>query len=197
LEHGGFPEPFEKRDARFTRRWNERRWDELLQRDLPKMAPARDPAIAQMLASLLASRSANYLIYSELSRELGLAVDTVRRWMDWLERLQLGFRVRPWFARIPKAVRKEPKWFLRDWSGVSEPLARARTFVACHLLKAAEGWTDCGSGQFELRYVRDKARREADFLMLRDRRPWFLVTVSNSDITDRAVKDRISHPTAP
>src|SRR5439155_23836242 len=22
LEHGGFPEPFEKRDPRFTRRWN-------------------------------------------------------------------------------------------------------------------------------------------------------------------------------
>lgn len=179
LDHGGFPEPFERRDPRFTRRWNTQRREELLE-DLPRFALVRDPAIVQMLALTLMSRSATRLIYSDLSRELGVTVDTIRRWMDLLERLQLGFRVRPWFARVPKALRKEPKWFLRDWSDLIEPAARARTFIACHLLKAAEGWTDLGLGQFELRYVRDKRQREVDFLMLRDRRPWFLVAVSDS-----------------
>jgi hypothetical protein len=68
----------------------------------------------------------------------------VRRWVDLLERLHFGFRVRPWFTNVSKALRKEPKWFLRDWSGIDEPGARAETFVACHLLKAVEGWTDMG-----------------------------------------------------
>ena len=27
-----------------------------------------------------------------------------------------GFRVKPWFANVTKALRKEPKWFLHDWS---------------------------------------------------------------------------------
>jgi uncharacterized protein len=180
LDHGGFPEPFERRDPRFTRRWNTQRREELLE-DLPRFAFVRDPAIVQMLALTLMSRSATHLIYSDLSRELGVTVDTIRRWIDLLERLQLGFRVRPWFARVPKALRKEPKWFLRDWSDLIEPGARARTFIACHLLKAAEGWTDLGLGRFELRYVRDKRQREVDFLMLRDRRPWFLVAVCDSD----------------
>jgi uncharacterized protein len=188
LEHGGFPEPFQKRDQRFTRRWNTLRWNELIEDDLPKFASVRDPALVQMLAVLLASRSATHLIYSDLSREIGVTVDTVRRWMELLERLQFGFRVRPWFARVPKALRKEPKWFLRDWSGITEPLARARTFIACHLWKAAQGWTDLGFGQFELRYVRDKSKREVDFLMVRDRRPWFLVAVSNNETVSRTLQ---------
>jgi predicted AAA+ superfamily ATPase len=188
LEHGGFPEPFSKRDSRITRRWNTRRWEELIRDDLPRLAAVRDPDVVQMLAMLLAGRSGTHLIYSELSRELNVTVDTVRRWLDLMERLQFGFRVRPWFARVPKALRKEPKWFLRDWSGVTDPLARARTVVACHLLKAAQGWTDLGFGQFELRYVRDKTKREIDFLMLRDRKPWFLVAVSLREGSDPALE---------
>ena len=38
-----------------------------------------------------------------------------------------------------------------------------------------EGWTDLGFGDFELRYLRDKQKREVDFLVVRDRKPWFLV----------------------
>ena len=59
--------------------------------------------------------------------------------------------------------------------------ARSETFVACHLLKAVEGWTDLGLGNFELRYLRDKMKREVDFLVVRDRKPWFLVEVKLSD----------------
>jgi hypothetical protein len=54
--------------------------------------------------------------------------------------------VRPWFTNVAKALRKEPKWFLRDWSGIDDAGQRAETFVACHLLKAVEGWTDLGLG---------------------------------------------------
>jgi uncharacterized protein len=105
----------------------------------------------------------------------------VKRWIDLLGRLHYGFIVRPWFTNVSKALRKEPKWFLRDWSGLADEGVRAETFVACHLLKAVEGWTDLGFGDFELRYLRDKQKREVDFLVVRDRQPWFLVEVKMSD----------------
>jgi predicted AAA+ superfamily ATPase len=104
----------------------------------------------------------------------------VKRWVDLLERLHFGFRVRPWFANLSKALRKEPKWFLRDWSGIEDPGARAETFMACHLLKAVEGWSDMGLGRFELRYLRDKLKREVDFLIVRDRKPWLLIEVKTA-----------------
>lgn len=61
--------------------------------------------------------------------------------------------------------------------------ARAETFVACHLLNAVETWTNLGFGDFELRYLRDKQKRETDFLIVRDRKPWFLVEVKLTDTT--------------
>ncbi len=87
-------------------------------------------------------------------------------------------------------MRKEPKWFLRDWSGIDDAGQRAEAFVACHLLKAVEGWTDLGLGSFELRHLRDKLKREVDFLVVRDRKPWFLVEVKMSDTR---LSDSLTH----
>jgi predicted AAA+ superfamily ATPase len=181
IDHGGFPEPFLRRDLRFTRRWRTKWQSRLVGNDVREIAALQDPASFRVLTALLAERSALPLIYSDLSCELGVTVDTVRRWVELLARLQYGFCVRPWFANIAKSLRKEPKWFLRDWSGVASTEARHRTFIACHLLKAVEGWADLGLGRFELRYVRDKLRREVDFLVVRERKPWFLVEVGNHD----------------
>jgi predicted AAA+ superfamily ATPase len=181
LAHGGFPEPFLKRDARFTRRWRALRQDQLTRGDLSDVARLQDLRAMETLATVLAEHSARQLVYANLSREVGVAVDTARRWVDLLVRLHHGFLVRPWFRNVTKALRKEPKWFLREWSGIEDPGARAETFVACHLLKAVEGWTDIGLGQFELRYLRDKLKREVDFIVVRDRKPWFLVEVKTGD----------------
>lgn len=181
VEHGGFPEPFLKRDPRFSRRWRSLRQDQLTKEDLREIAQLENLGAMETLALILTEHSSQQLVYSNLSRETGIAVDTAKRWVDLLVRLHYGFLVRPWFKNITKSLRKEPKWFLRDWSGIEDRGARAETLVACHLLKAVEGWTDLGLGHFELRYLRDKLKREVDFLIVRDRKPWFLVEVKNAD----------------
>ena len=92
-----------------------------------------------------------------------------------------GFLVRPWYKNVSRSLRKEPKWFLRDWASIEDPGDKAETFVACHLLKAVDGWNDMGLGDFELGYLRDKEKREVDFLVARDGKPWFLVEVKQRD----------------
>ncbi len=140
LEHGGFPEPFRKRDAKFTQRWHDRRQSELIEHDLPRLAAVRDPALhADTGACCCRSVPPRRSVYSDLSRQLGVSVDTITRWVELLVDLQYGFCVRPWFAGVPKALRKEPRWFLRDWSAVLDPSARMRTLIACHLLKVGGG----------------------------------------------------------
>src|SRR5215469_997598 len=176
-EHGGFPEPFLRRDTRFTRRWRSLRYEQLSREDLREVARVSDLGTLETLMQILGECSTQQLIYSNLAREIGVSVDTVKRWIDLLARLHYGFLVRPWFRNVAKSLRKEPKWFLRDWSGVADDGARAETVVACHLLKAIEGWTDLGFGDFELRYLRDKQKREVDFLVVKDRKPWFMVEV--------------------
>lgn len=180
-EHGGYPEPFLKRDARFTRRWAGLRQQQLLREDLRDLTQIHEIAQIEVLVNLLRERSGGQLVYSNLAGEVQVSVDTIRRWVDTLCGLHLGFLVRPWFKNVARSIRKEPKWFLRDWSSVRDEGPRAETFVACHLLKAIEGWQDLGLGDFQLGYLRDKGKREVDFVVVRDRKPWFLVEVKKAD----------------
>ena len=185
LEHGGFPEPFLRRDRRFTLRWQALREKQLVREDVRDTSRVQELDQLEVFVRLLAAGSGHQLGYTRLSREVQVTVDTVRRWLVLLESLHHGFRVRPWHRNVARSLRKEPKWYLRDWAAVEDPGARAETFAACHLLKAVESWEDAGLGRFELRYLRDKERREADCLVVRDGKPWFLVEV-------KAGEERIS-----
>ena len=106
---------------------------------------------------------------------------TIRKWLSTLTAFFFGFLVKPWHKQVANAIRKTPKWYLRDWSAIKDVGQRNETMVACHLLKAVELWTDMGMGEYDLFYIRDKQRREADFLVTRDGAPWFLVEVKTSD----------------
>lgn len=179
--HGGFPEPFLRRDDRFTRRWQSLRSAQLVREEVRDLTQVQHLDQLEILVRLLNARSAEQLIYGNIAKLVRVAPDTVRRWIAALCDLHLGFLVRPWFNNVSRSLRKEPKWFLRDWSLVQDEGQRAETFIACHLLKAVEGWNDLGLGSFELGYIRDKERHEVDFLVARNGSPWLLVEAKHDD----------------
>ena len=175
--HGGYPEPFLKRDIRFSRRWRSLRLKQLVRDDIRDLARIQQVDQMEVLVRLLAHGSGRRLVYGNLAQEVRVSVDTVRRWVAALCDFHLGFLVRPWFRNLSRSLRKEPKWYLRDWADIEDPGAKAETFVACHLLKAVDGWNDMGLGRFDLGYLRDKEKREVDFVVACDGKPWFLAEV--------------------
>jgi len=179
--YGGFPEPFTRRDALFSRRWQDLRASQLLREDVREMTRIHELDQLASLAAYLGEHSGDQVIYAALARLVRISENTARSWIASLAALQYGFLIKPWHKNIALAIRKEPKWFLRDWATVIDPGKRAETFVACHLLKAVDGWTDLGLGKFDLFYIRDKQKREVDFLVTQDQKPMFLVEVKNSD----------------
>ncbi len=75
---------------------------------------------------------------------------------------------------------KEPKTYLWDWVDVKEDGLRMENLVAAHLLKAVNYWTDCGLGYYDLWFIRDKEKREVDFLVSRDKKPWLMIEIKLS-----------------
>jgi predicted AAA+ superfamily ATPase len=181
LEHGGYPEPFVRRELSFSRRWRGLRRSQLLRDEIRDLTRIQEIDQLAILGRLLEKRSGGQMVYSALAREVRVSENTIRSWVSILCSLYYGFLVRPWYRSVVKALRKEPKWFLRDWSGIEDPGQRTETFCACHLLKAVEGWNDLGLGNFKLRYIRDKQQREVDFLVVRDGEPWFLVEAKHGE----------------
>lgn len=180
-EFGGFPEPFTRRNRRFSLRWSNLRMDQLLLDDLRSLTKVQEFEQIRLMAEMLAHRSGEQLVYDSLARDVAVDPKTAKKWVGVLKYLYYGFEVRPWFRNIENSIRKTAKWYLRDWSQLSDPGKRCETMVACHLLKAVEGWTDLGYGRFGLYYLRDKNKNEVDFLVTRDESPWFLVEVKSSE----------------
>jgi predicted AAA+ superfamily ATPase len=114
------------------------------------------------------------LSVQSLVEDLAVVHATIKRWLGWLESLFFIYTVTPYTRNMARALRKQPKPSLWNWSEVGEPSARFENLVAGRLRKACDIWNDAGKGIFRLHYLRDKEKREVDFLMTRDRRPWLL-----------------------
>jgi predicted AAA+ superfamily ATPase len=180
MEFGGFPEPFLAGDRRFFNRWKKLRFEQLLREDVRDLSRINELGQMEQLALMLAERAGGIINYSNLAADINTSVDTVTRWMKVLESLYYCFRIHPFSTSIPKSLRKQPKVYLHDWSGITDIGARHENFVAVHLRKAVDLWTDAGYGEFGLFYLRDKAKREVNFLVTKERTPCFLVEVKSS-----------------
>ena len=178
---GGFPEPLTNGSMRFLRKWRSLRLEQLLREDIRDVTRSVELDQIEALATILANRSGEQLVMAPLACDVTTSEPTVKKWISLLKALYYGFTVKPYFKNVENSLRKTPKWYLRDWSGIEDDGKRMETLVACHLLKAVEGWTDLGFGEFDLFYLRDKNQREVDFLVTRDKKPWFLAEVKNSD----------------
>lgn len=192
LALGGFPEPFLGGSQAKARRWSRLRMERLIAEDVRDLRAVEDLSGLRTLADLLPERVGSPLSVNALREDVGAAYATVRSWIGVFESLYHVFMVRPYAKRVARALRNAPKLYLFDILGIPETRSgpRLENLTALHLLKACHYWTDVALGEFELRYVRDRERREVDFLVLRDGLPWILVECKSNEIEPSAELDR-------
>ncbi len=172
---GGFPEPFLAQSEEEHRRWSAVRRTLLVREELRDMTQIKLLGVAEQLLLLLPERVGSLFSYRSLAEILRVSVPTIQAWLEAFERLFIVFKIRPYSKRISRTLQKQPKYYFWDWSQVEEPAARYENFLASHLWKAAQVWSDLGLARAELYYVRDRDGREVDFLMTNEGKPWFLV----------------------
>ncbi|MFM8454704.1 MAG: ATP-binding protein [Gammaproteobacteria bacterium] len=184
-EFGGFPEPLLQHSKPFYKKWQKLRRAQLFTEDLRDLTKIHDLAQMEILSELLMEYAGGLLNYSSLAVKINVSVDTIKRWITILKAFYFCFSIKPWTKNITRSLIKEPKIYLWDWSLVVKQEenqgAIFENFLASHLLKAVHFWTDIGLGEYDLYFLRDKEKREVDFLVVKDRKPWFLVEAKLSD----------------
>ena len=175
LRFGGFPEPFLKGSERHWRRWQRERLDRVVRDDVRDLERVREISLIETLIDALPSRVGSPLSVKSLREDLEVAHDTAERWITILENLFVCFRIAPFGAPRIRAVKKERKLYLWDWSMVEDEGARFENLVASHLLKLCHFLEDTEGFRLELRFLRDTDGREVDFVVLRERKPWFAI----------------------
>jgi predicted AAA+ superfamily ATPase len=184
LEFGGFPEPFLKSNKRFYRQWSDSRYQQTFHEDIRSLTEIQEMAQFEMLATLIKSQAGQLVNYSNFATAINVSTPTIKRWIDSLSAFYYSFTIQPWFKNVSRSLLKQPKIYLWDWSALSDTGAKMENFVASHLLKAIHFWTDYGLGQYGLYFIRDKDKREVDFLVTKNHQPWFLVEVKHSKKTE-------------
>lgn len=180
LNFGGFPDPYLKNNRRFYNRWMTLRRQQLFKEDLRELSNVQELGQMELLAQLLTHQIAQLTTYASLAKKIGVSISTVKRWIGILRATYFCFELRPWHKNIARSLLKEPKYYLWDWSICKEKGARNENFIASHLLKSVHFWNDTGEGHFGLYFIRDKEKREVDFLITKEDRPWIMVEVKSS-----------------
>ena len=143
--------------------------------DLRDLERVHEISLVEQLVELLPRRVGAPLSVANLRQDLEVDHKTVERWLTILENLYVCFRVAPFGAPRIRAVKKERKLYLWDWSMVTDPGPRFENLVASQLLKYCHLVEDLEGYRMELRFLRDTDRREVDFVVLRDGSPLFAV----------------------
>lgn len=181
FKFGGFPEPYLKANVRFSNRWKRLRQQQLFTEDIRDFTRVEEIHQIELLAEILKYQSGQLISYTNLAKKVRVSVDTIRRWISTLQSLYYCFTIQPWFRNVQRSLLKQPKLYLWDWSLIDDSGARLENFVASHLLKAVHWWTDNGFGDYQLYFLRDKDKREVDFLVTRNHEPWFLVEAKTEE----------------
>jgi predicted AAA+ superfamily ATPase len=85
-----------------------------LERDVRSLRQVGDLSQFQAFLRALAARSGQLLRLSDLSRDLGIAANTVKAWLSVLEATFQIVILRPYFANVGKRLVKTPKVYFTD-----------------------------------------------------------------------------------
>lgn len=182
ITYGGFPDPYLKASKVFHNKWLQLRFEQLFREDILTVEEIKNISQLEVLAYILTSSATQQTNYTDLAKKIQVSDQTIRKWISMLELFYFGYLIRPWSRNITRAILKEPKFYLWDWSAITDPGARAENFIASHLKKATSFWSDRGLGKFDLLYIRTKDGKEVDFIITKNNDPWFLVEAKNSKV---------------
>ena len=110
---GGYPELAiqPERDASL---WHASYIQTYLERDVRTLRQVGDLTQYQSFLRVLAARSAQLVNLTDISRDLGVAVNTIKAWLSVLEATFQVIVLRPYFANVGKRLVKTPKVYFTD-----------------------------------------------------------------------------------
>ena len=162
-----------------------------LERDVRQTGSVGKIAEFERLLALCAARSADMLNIESLSRDCGVAVNTVKSWLSVLEASFLVHRLPPYYRNLGKRIVKTPKLYLRD-TGLACSLAGMESpheidlsplkgpLMETSVINEIEKAYYARGRRPKLYFWRDAGGREIDLIIEKGLRPAWAIEVKSS-----------------
>ncbi|MFH1123182.1 MAG: ATP-binding protein [Pseudomonadota bacterium] len=140
-----------------------------LERDLSDLGRVSDLDQFALAQNLFAARTGQILSYSEVSRELGVAVNTVKRYLRFLEISFQAYLLQPLQPSVSSRLIKAPKLYWTD-TGLARLLSERRSLNDGPLFETAVlnelmKWLSWQPNPPSLNFFRTRAGLEVDFVV--------------------------------
>ncbi len=177
FKFGGFPEVLIKENMRALRRWHNEKLERLFREDIRDVENIRDIGSMKLLGDMLPNKVGSLLSVNAIREDLEVSHRAVSNWLSILELFYYHFRIYPYHSKIIRSIKKDSKLYLTDWSEIKNEGIRFENLIASHLLKFVEYLQQSEGYKITLNYLRNVDKKEVDFLVSADNKPWFAVEV--------------------
>jgi predicted AAA+ superfamily ATPase len=155
--------------------------DTYIEKDVRKLIAASNEMQFRRFIEILALRTAQELVFSDISNDLGINVETCKRWISILQTSGIIFLLQPYMANMSKRIIKAPKLYFMD-TGLCAYLCKwpsaemitegdmngalLETYVVSEIIKSFLN-NGVDPAQY-LYYYRDIDKKEVDILLVKD-----------------------------
>ena len=182
MVRGGFPEPYLALNDIEAKRWQQQYIDSILREELLAFADIQNLRQFELVIDLLRSRVGSPISYQSIAEDVGIAPNTVKKYIQLLETFYIIFRLTPYSTNIARSLIKEPKIYFYDTALVKgDPGAIFENLMAVCLLKHVFGKIDYEGEGYALYYIRTKDKEEIDFAIAHDDQLELLVEAKYAD----------------
>jgi predicted AAA+ superfamily ATPase len=182
LARGGFPEPCLAEDPVEAERWRRQYFTDLIREDVVEFSRLHEINAMRLFVDMLRERVGSPLSLASIARDLAVAPNTLKRYLDILQALYIVFTVQPWHDNVARAILRAPKVYFFDTGLVrGDDGVRFENAVATMLLKHVHFRQDAQGRDTGLHYLRNKDGAEVDFALSENRQLTHLIECKLSD----------------
>lgn len=172
-----------------------------IEKDVRKLIAASSELQFRKFLSILALRTAQEINYADLSRNVGIDVETCKRWLSILETSGIIVLLEPYMANLSKRIIKTPKVYFMD-TGVCAYLCKwpnsemlmdcamsgafFETYVISEIIKSF--YNNAVNPKHYLYYYRDIDKKEVDLLYI-ENNAIYPIEIKKSEYPNKATKN--------
>ena len=180
MQFSGFPEPFLRQDAVFSKGWHAEYLEKAVKEDLRDLSAIHQLQKVSDLGYLMLSKIASPLSINSLREDLELNYNTVKNYVKYLTLSYAIFEVPPYYKKGRRLVKKEKKVYFYDWVSVQGEAEKFENYVAVELKSRVDLWNSALADTYALYFLKTRGEIETDFLITRNGLPYLLLEAKYS-----------------
>ncbi len=164
LTFGGYPKVINTDDIELKKTILRDLYDTMILKDIARTFSIEDLKSLENFTKYLALNAGNLLSYDNISRSISLSFQTIKKYLDAMEKSYLIARIQPFFTNKIKEISKQPKIYFID-TGLRNAILNNfnsefegkvfENYVLSELIKLG----------FKVKYWRTKSKAEVDFVI--------------------------------